>query len=42
VRDLFRYADGAIVGSAIKNSMAADERVVADRVKELMDAVRMI
>ena len=32
---------GALVGTALKNSMAA-ERVVAQRVKQLMDEVRMI
>jgi hypothetical protein len=42
VRDLFLYADGAIVGTSLKNSMAAHERVVAERVKQLMDEVRMI
>lgn len=42
VRELFRYADGAIVGTALKNSMAEHERVVAERVKQLMDAVRII
>jgi len=40
VRDLFRYADGAIVGTSLKNSMEADERIVSERVKQLMDAVR--
>lgn len=42
VRDLFRYADGAIVGTALKNGTGTQERVVAERVKKLMDAVRMI
>jgi uncharacterized protein len=42
VRELFAYADGAIVGTALKNSMAAHERVVPERVKELMDAARRI
>lgn len=42
VRELFAYADGAIVGTALKNSMAAHERVVPERVKELMDAVRIL
>jgi uncharacterized protein len=41
VGDLFRYADGAIVGTAFKNSMASHERVIADRVKQLMDAVKI-
>lgn len=40
VRDLFRYADGAIVGTSLKNSMASHERVVAERVQQLMDAAR--
>lgn len=40
VRDLFRYADGAIVGTALKHSMASQERVIPDRVKQLMNAVR--
>jgi len=42
VRNLFRYADGAIVGTALKISMESQERVVAERVRQLMDAVRMI
>ena len=40
VRELFQYADGAIVGTSLKNSMAFHERVVPDRVKQLMNAVR--
>lgn len=42
VGELFRYADGAIVGTALKNSMASHERVVPERVKQLMDAVGTI
>jgi uncharacterized protein len=42
VSELFRYADGAIVGTSLKNSMASHERVVAERVKQLMDEVRII
>ncbi len=42
VRDLMRYADGAIVGTALKHSMAAQERVVPERLNALMDAVRMV
>jgi uncharacterized protein len=42
VGDLLRYADGAIVGTAFKNSMAAHERVIVKRVKQLMDAVKLI
>lgn len=42
VRNLFQYADGAIVGTSLKNSMAAHERVVSQRVTLLMDEVRMI
>ena len=41
VGELFRYADGAIVGTALKNSMAY-ESIVAERVKQLMDAVKII
>lgn len=42
VNELFRYADGAIVGTALKNSMAPQERVVGGRVSRLMDEVRRI
>jgi hypothetical protein len=42
VRELFRYADGALVGTALKNSTAAHERVVLERVKALMTVVRGI
>lgn len=42
VHELFRYADGAIVGTALKNIMASHERVVPERLKQLMDAVRTI
>lgn len=42
VGELFCYADGAIVGTALKNSMASHERVVLERVKQLMDAARSI
>lgn len=41
VGELFHYADGAIVGTALKNSMAY-ESIVAERVKQLMDAVKII
>ncbi len=41
VGDLLHYADGAIVGTAFKNSMASHERVIVKRVKQLMDAVRL-
>ena len=40
--ELLRYADGAIVGTAFKQSMAAHERVVVERVQALMGAVRAI
>lgn len=40
VGELFRYADGAIVGTSLKNSTAAHERIVPDRVHQLMSAVR--
>jgi membrane complex biogenesis BtpA family protein len=39
VGELFRYADGAIVGTSLKNSMAAHERIVPKRVAEIMSAV---
>lgn len=42
VSELLRYADGAIIGTAFKNSMASHERVVAERVKRLIDAVKII
>lgn len=42
VRDLFLYADGAIVGTSLKNSMAAHERIVPERVAKLMAAVRTV
>jgi hypothetical protein len=42
VHHLFRYADGAIVGTALKNSAAGHERIVPERVIQLMDAVRSI
>lgn len=42
VRDLFRYADGAIVGTSLKNSMAAHERIIPERVAKLMAAVRTV
>lgn len=41
VPELFRYADGAIVGTSLKNSMASHERVVPERVKQLMEAVQI-
>jgi uncharacterized protein len=40
VGELLRYADGAIIGTAFKNSMQSHERVVAERVKQLIDALR--
>ena len=42
VRELLQHADGAIVGTAFKNSMASHERVVGERVKRLMDTVKAI
>jgi len=42
VRELFRHADGAIVGTAFKRSTASEELVVPERVKEFMDVVRTI
>jgi len=42
VRDLFQYADGAIVGTSLKNSMDSHERIVAERVEQLMGVVREI
>ncbi len=42
VRELFRHADGAIVGTSLKNSMAAHGRIVPERVKQLIDEVRTI
>jgi membrane complex biogenesis BtpA family protein len=40
--ELLRYADGAIVGTALKNSLASHERIIGQRVKQLMDAVKII
>ena len=40
VGDLFRYADGAIVGTSLKNSKASHEQIVLERVQQLMDAVQ--
>jgi membrane complex biogenesis BtpA family protein len=37
---LMRVADGAIVGTALKHSMAAEERVVLERVQRLMEVVQ--
>jgi len=42
VAALFRYADGAIVGTAFKKSTASHERVIAERVKRLIDAAKII
>lgn len=42
IKDLFRYADGAIVGTALKNSASVDARVNPARVRKLMQAVRQI
>jgi membrane complex biogenesis BtpA family protein len=42
IRELFQYADGAIVGTSFKNSMAADERVIPERVERFMKVVRAI
>lgn len=38
--ELLHYADGAIVGTTFKNSSESHERVVAERVRKLMDTVR--
>ena len=38
VRELFQYADGAIVGTAFKNGMGAEDRVVLERVKDFINA----
>jgi membrane complex biogenesis BtpA family protein len=40
IRELFQYADGAIVGTSFKNSMAFHESVIFERVKRFMDVVR--
>ncbi|HET6266122.1 MAG TPA: BtpA/SgcQ family protein [Acidobacteriota bacterium] len=42
VRDLFQYADGAIVGTSLKNSMASHELILAERVRHLMEVVEEI
>jgi membrane complex biogenesis BtpA family protein len=42
VGELLRYANGAIVGTSLKNSMASHEHVVPQKVKKLMDAVRLL
>jgi uncharacterized protein len=42
VADLFAYADGAIVGTSLKNSMASHERIIPERVEQLMNAVQKI
>jgi membrane complex biogenesis BtpA family protein len=42
VTGLFRYADGAIVGTSLKNSMAVHERIVSERVHQLMTAVNKL
>jgi uncharacterized protein len=39
---LFHYADGAIVGTALKKSMAADEKVNEQCVEKFMKAVNVI
>jgi membrane complex biogenesis BtpA family protein len=36
IRELFQYADGAIVGTAFKNGMSAEDKVVLEKVKEFM------
>ena len=36
VADLFCYADGAIVGTALKKRDAPDERIIGDRVHSLI------
>jgi membrane complex biogenesis BtpA family protein len=39
VTELFRFADGAIVGSSLKPDGRADQPVALDRVKHLIDVV---
>jgi membrane complex biogenesis BtpA family protein len=42
IRQLLEYADGAIVGTSFKNSMASHERVILERVLRFMDVVKEI
>jgi membrane complex biogenesis BtpA family protein len=40
IRELLRYSDGAIVGTAFKNGMKSEDRVVLERVKEFMRGLK--
>jgi predicted TIM-barrel enzyme len=42
VTELFQYADGAIIGTALKSGSEPDDRVVEDKVRQLMRTVRAI
>jgi membrane complex biogenesis BtpA family protein len=42
VSDLLHFADGAIVGTSLKNSKASHEPIVLERVEKLMDAARTV
>jgi membrane complex biogenesis BtpA family protein len=40
IRELLQYADGAIVGTAFKSGMTVEDRIVLERVKELMRGLK--
>ncbi|HSE40686.1 MAG TPA: BtpA/SgcQ family protein [Acidobacteriota bacterium] len=42
VADLFQYADGAIVGTSLKQSKAVHEMIMAERVQELIHTVEIL
>lgn len=42
VAEVFQYADGAIIGTALKSGSEPHDRVVEDKVRQLMRTVRVI